>query len=63
MESHKKIGTMKEVTITIKKCVDKECVWRSDKYQNGCGKYPNLQTCIDQHGKMLEDEAIELGLI
>lgn len=57
------MATIKEVDKKIKKCVDFGCVWHLDKYENGCGKFTDLQTCIDRNGRMTAEEARKKGLI
>lgn len=57
------MAIVKEADKRIKKCIDCECVWHLDKYENGCGKYPDVQTCIERNGKMTREEAEKLGLV
>lgn len=57
------MAIVKEAQKTIKKCVDYGCVWHLDKYENGCGKFTDLQTCIERDGGMTAEEARKEGLI
>lgn len=45
--------------VTISKCAE-DCVWRCDKYINGCGKYTDISGC---KGKQSYEEAKKQGLI
>lgn len=65
------MAIIREIQINkkVKRCVDYGCVWNScnyeneEKYENGCIKFTDLQTCIERNGRMTEEEARKKGLI
>lgn len=63
MDGKGNMEIIKEVEIKVKKCVDYGCVWHLDKYGNGCGKFIDLQTCVERNGRMTAEEAKKLGNI